>query len=170
MRLLLDTHIWIWKVGDPDKLKRRVADALRDEANELWLSPISIWESAMLVKKGRIELDDDIDSWVSRTLARTTFREAPLTYEVAVAVSKIRFSHRDPAFTVIGVAIDLPFAPAVISLAYRRKYRVCPREDRHRVYPIRLRNIYPSSLPMAGHSSRYSVRCRGQVESACHQR
>jgi PIN domain nuclease of toxin-antitoxin system len=97
MRLLLDTHIWIWKVGAPDKLKRRVAETIQDEGNELWLSPISIWELAILVKKRRIELDDEVDTWVSRTLAQTTFREAPLTYEVALEVSKIRFSHADPA-------------------------------------------------------------------------
>ena len=97
MRLLLDTHIWIWKVGAPDKLRKRVAQAIQDEGNELWLSPISIWELAILVRNRRIELDDEIDAWVSRTLAQTTFREAPLTYEVALEVKKIRFSHADPA-------------------------------------------------------------------------
>src|SRR3989442_6994599 len=97
MRLLLDTHIWIWKVGAPDNLRKRVAAAIQDEGNELWLSPISIWELSVLVRKRRIELDDEIDVWVSRTLARTTFREAPVTNEVALEVSKIRFAHGDPA-------------------------------------------------------------------------
>lgn len=97
MRLLLDTHIWIWKVGAPEKLRKRVAEAIQDEANELWLSPISIWELSILVRKRRIELDDDIDVWVARTLAETAIREAPLTNEVALEVSKIRFSHQDPA-------------------------------------------------------------------------
>jgi PIN domain nuclease of toxin-antitoxin system len=97
MRLLLDTHIWIWNVAAPDKLKKSVAKAIDDEKNELWLSPISIWELSMLVEKQRIELDDDVDAWVSRSLAQTTFREAPLTNEVALEIPKIRFSHRDPA-------------------------------------------------------------------------
>jgi PIN domain nuclease of toxin-antitoxin system len=97
MRLLLDTHIWIWNVGAPDKLNKRVAKAIEDTNNELWLSPISIWELALLVEKERIELDDDVDSWVSRALSQTTFREAPLTNDVALMVSKLRFSHRDPA-------------------------------------------------------------------------
>ncbi len=97
MRLLLDTHIWIWSVAAPDKLKKSVAKAIEDEANELWLSPISIWELAILVKKQRIELDDDVDDWVTRSLAQTTFREAPVTNEVALEIPNIRFSHRDPA-------------------------------------------------------------------------
>ena len=97
MKLLLDTHIWIWNVAAPDKLSKRVAKTLEDEANELWLSPVSIWELGVLVEKKRIELEDDLDAWVSRTLSQTTFREAPLTNDVALAVSTFKFSHRDPA-------------------------------------------------------------------------
>ena len=50
-----------------------------------------------LVKKQRIELNEDFDAWVSKALGQATFREAPLTNEVALEVSKIQFSHRDPA-------------------------------------------------------------------------
>jgi PIN domain nuclease of toxin-antitoxin system len=97
MRLLLDTHIWIWNAAAPDNLSKRVAKAIEDEENELWLSPISIWELSVLVGKRRIELDEPVDAWVSRALAQTAIREAPLTNEVALEVSRIRFSHRDPA-------------------------------------------------------------------------
>jgi PIN domain nuclease of toxin-antitoxin system len=97
MRLLLDTHIWIWNAAAPEKLGKRLARAIQDESNELWLSPISIWELTILVEKKRIELDDDVDSWVARALAQPTFREAPLTNEVVLQVSKLRFRHRDPA-------------------------------------------------------------------------
>ena len=91
MRLLLDTHIWIWNAIAPDKLGKRVAKAIEDEANELWLSPISIWELSLLVQKRRIELDDGVDAWISRAFAQTMFREAPLTNDVAIEVSRIRF-------------------------------------------------------------------------------
>jgi PIN domain nuclease of toxin-antitoxin system len=74
-----------------------VAQALNDSENELWLSPISIWELSMLVQKRRIEIDDDLDAWVQRALAQTSLREAPLTNEVALEVSRIRFTHHDPA-------------------------------------------------------------------------
>lgn len=42
MKLLLDTHIWIWGVASPDRLTRRVKTALGSASNELWLSPISV--------------------------------------------------------------------------------------------------------------------------------
>src|ERR1700674_376432 len=97
MKLLLDTHIWIWSAVEPDRLKRNVAQALDDPENELWLSPISIWELSVLVKKQRIELDDDLHAWVQRALSTVKLREAPLTTDVVLQVSSIRFSHRDPA-------------------------------------------------------------------------
>jgi PIN domain nuclease of toxin-antitoxin system len=59
MKLLLDTYIWIWMVLDPARLSRRVARALDDPENRLWLSPISVWELLMLTQKGRVELNED---------------------------------------------------------------------------------------------------------------
>ena len=97
MRLLLDTHIWIWSVLEPDKLRKNVAQSLTDEDNELWLSPVSIWELSVLVRKQRIELSEDFHAWVSRALSQTSFREAPLTNDVVLQIPKMRFSHRDPA-------------------------------------------------------------------------
>jgi PIN domain nuclease of toxin-antitoxin system len=97
MKLLLDTHIWIWSAVEPERLKRNVAQALDDEKNELWLSPISIWELSVLVKKKRVEIDETLDAWVMKAMSKTKFREAPLTNDVVLEVSRLHFSHRDPA-------------------------------------------------------------------------
>ena len=51
MKLLLDTHIWVWSLSDPSKLSRRVTRALDSKSSELWLSPISLWELGLLVEK-----------------------------------------------------------------------------------------------------------------------
>jgi len=97
VKLLLDTHIWIWSAIAPEKLTKVVARELTNPGNELWLSPISIWELSVLVTKRRIDLDRDFDAWVSAALSQTTMREAPLTHDVALEVSRISFTHRDPA-------------------------------------------------------------------------
>ena len=44
MKLLLDTHIWLWLLLDPTRLHARVEAAIRDTGNELWLSSVSVWE------------------------------------------------------------------------------------------------------------------------------
>jgi PIN domain nuclease of toxin-antitoxin system len=97
MRLLLDTHIWLWSVLQPHRISSRVAKALSDQENELWLSPISVWELTFLHRKGRTKTPHDIPTWVANSMAELRLTEAPLTIEVALAVSTLDFPHGDPA-------------------------------------------------------------------------
>ena len=97
MRYLLDTHIWIWSLLDPSRISRRVVRALEQPGNELWLSPISVWEFSMLVDRGRVSIDGDVESWVGEALQRAPLKEAPLTFEVALETQRVRLEHRDPA-------------------------------------------------------------------------
>ncbi len=97
MKYLLDTHIWLWASMQADCLSRRIAKVLADSENELWLSPVSVWELTMLCRKGRFRVRPDIATWVAQTLLELRLTEAPLTVEVALAISSINFSHGDPA-------------------------------------------------------------------------
>jgi PIN domain nuclease of toxin-antitoxin system len=97
MKYLLDTHIWLWSTVQPDRISRRVAKILADTENELWLSPISIWELTLLCRKGRFRVRPDIASWVAQSVADLHIVEAPLTMEVALAIPSMSFSHGDPA-------------------------------------------------------------------------
>jgi PIN domain nuclease of toxin-antitoxin system len=97
VKLLLDTHIWLWSTLEPQRLARRVEKALADPANELWVSPVSVAELIVLVRKGRLKLSPDVATWVAKTMQDFQLIEAPLTVEVALAISSISFSHGDPA-------------------------------------------------------------------------
>lgn len=97
MKLLLDTHIWLWSTLEPQRLTRRVDKALADPANELWLSPVSVGELIVLVRKGRLTLPHDVAAWVTKTMEDLQLTEAPLTVEVALAISTLNFPHGDPA-------------------------------------------------------------------------
>lgn len=95
MKLLLDTHIWLWSKREPDRLVRRVRHALLAKENELWVSPVSTWEALLLHKKGKIRLHEDPAAWL--TNATTNMREAPLTHEIALAAHQLSWPHQDPA-------------------------------------------------------------------------
>src|SRR5437879_13278269 len=97
MKLLLDTHIWVWNLLEPHRISRRVARALADPRNEFWISPISAWEVLLLFRKKRLDIGDDPVAWISTALAKVPFREAPLTHEVVLATETIVLPHRDPA-------------------------------------------------------------------------
>ena len=97
MRLLLDTHIWLWSLSNQPRLTSQVRRALAKPGNELWLSPVSTWEVAWLVEKQRIALDTHFEAWLPRALGSAAFREALFTHDIAAAVRDVRLPHRDPA-------------------------------------------------------------------------
>lgn len=97
MNLLLDTHVWLWSLLAPENLVPRVVAALENPANEIWLSPISTWELMVLSAKGRISLNEPVDSWVTKAFAAAPLKEASLTHAVAFETRAIKLPHRDPA-------------------------------------------------------------------------
>jgi PIN domain nuclease of toxin-antitoxin system len=97
LKFLLDTHIWLWNSLQPNRLSPRVARELDNQENELWLSPVSVWELRLLYDKGRLKLVPDAVNWINESVARMNIREAPLTFEVALAVSAMNLPHNDPA-------------------------------------------------------------------------
>jgi len=104
LKLLLDTHIWLWLLADPVKLGRRTLQELKNEKNELWLSPISTWEVLTLNYKGRIRLDRDLREWLLRATAGT--REAPLTHEIALVARELPL-HQDPADRILAATAQV---------------------------------------------------------------
>lgn len=95
LRLLLDTHIWLWSLREPSRLGSRVHRELQDSGNEFWLSPISIWEAFILKRKGRIAIQGDLGGWLGD--ATSHLREAPLTREIVLASEELPLKHQDPA-------------------------------------------------------------------------
>jgi PIN domain nuclease of toxin-antitoxin system len=104
LKLLLDTHIWLWTLLEPERLTRRVAAAVSSATNELWLSPISVWETMQLLQRGRLEVDSDPSEWVYEMLRAASLREAPLTHDVAIEAVLVDLPHRDPADRLIAAS------------------------------------------------------------------
>jgi PIN domain nuclease of toxin-antitoxin system len=102
VKLLLDTHVWLWSLLEPTRLSRRVARELEDRHNELWLSPISTWEAIVLCAKGRVVLKEAVEQWISKAMNAVPLREAPLTHEIVLEVPRIHLPHQDPADRFLG--------------------------------------------------------------------
>jgi PIN domain nuclease of toxin-antitoxin system len=95
LRLLLDTHIWIWLVENPSHLGAHTAKELANSVNELWLSPVSTWEVLTLHRKKRVLLPTSPGDWLPQALAGIQ-RHAPLTNEIVLAAEGLLL-HEDPA-------------------------------------------------------------------------
>ncbi|HKW56594.1 MAG TPA: type II toxin-antitoxin system VapC family toxin [Candidatus Acidoferrum sp.] len=94
MKLLLDTHIWIWFLQSPERLASRVRKQLVDPANERWLSPVSAWEALLLQRKRRVELGPNFLAWLEQSAPG--FQQAFLTHEIVLAAERLHM-HSDPA-------------------------------------------------------------------------
>ena len=127
MNLLLDTHIWLWSLLEPQRLSRRVAKALADARNELWISPISTWEILILCRKGRLVLNSSPAAWILAALNNAPLREATLTHEVAVAAETLILPHHDPADNFLAASAEvygLTLVTADENLAAGKQYAI----------------------------------------------
>jgi PIN domain nuclease of toxin-antitoxin system len=99
MKFLLDTHIWVWSLQNPKRLRPKVAKALVSPSAELWLSPISLWEVAVWIEAGRLELRgfSSPRQWIEAALSKVPMREAVLNGQIAMESRELRLKHDDPA-------------------------------------------------------------------------
>jgi PIN domain nuclease of toxin-antitoxin system len=106
MKLLLDTHIVLWSAREPARLRSDIATALEDVANELWYSPISVWEVLILADKGRLAyVDKNRPRFIARLFAG--MREAPVNTHVAMASRTVSLPHEDPADRFIAATAQI---------------------------------------------------------------
>jgi PIN domain nuclease of toxin-antitoxin system len=129
MRLLLDTHILLWALLEPARLSKRVATALQDPANELWVSPISTWEMILLAEKGRIILEPDPVTWIRKVYRTIAFQEAVLNHEVAIQSRSVDLPYQDPAdrFLIASAQVyDLTLVTADDRLLHFKQASILP--------------------------------------------
>ena len=95
VKLLLDTHIWIWAADCPEKLSGRVRRELVKTRNEVYLSPVSIWEAHHLERSGRLIARAGFSQWLDRMLNEMPLKEAAFTFKVAARASQIELPQSD---------------------------------------------------------------------------
>jgi PIN domain nuclease of toxin-antitoxin system len=97
MRLLLDTHIWLWSFREPHKLSSDVYRVIADPRNGRYLSPVSIWEATILLEKKRIAIKENFGQFFERTRIELDLQEAPLDWNVVHEMRFMMLGHKDPA-------------------------------------------------------------------------
>jgi len=103
--IVLDTHVWIWWLGDKTKLSSISMQRIEDELEQnstIVLSSISVWEIAMLVGKGRLELTLNVRDWIRKTEGLPFVRFVPVDNTIMLRSVELpgKF-HNDPADRII---------------------------------------------------------------------
>lgn len=96
MRLLLDTHTFLWAVSGDSRLSKKAQAALDSFQNDLLFSPVTAWEIATKFRIGKLPNVEPLINSLSSTLRRLGFQELPITIEHARSAGLLKDHHRDP--------------------------------------------------------------------------
>ena len=97
MRVLLDTHAFLWWINDDSRLSRRARRIMGAEANEVFFSTASGWEIAIKARLGRLRLASaDLESFVAEQLASNGFQVLPVNLQHALRTCRLPDHHQDP--------------------------------------------------------------------------
>jgi PIN domain nuclease of toxin-antitoxin system len=96
MKVLLDTHTFLWWITDDPQLSPLARDLMSDGRNSLFLSAASGWEMAIKAGLGRLSLPEDVESFMRDQLTENAIGMLPITMRHALHVYRLPPHHRDP--------------------------------------------------------------------------
>lgn len=126
MRILLDTHVFLWYITDDPRLASAQAQAIQEESNEVFLSVVSVWEALAKHQLGKLPLPSPADDYLryrreEHKIATLPFDEPSLSY-----LLRLPLYHRDP------------FDRMLICQALQHDLQVVTSDGQFAKYPIRL--------------------------------
>ena len=95
MRLLLDTHIWIWAITEPERLPSITKDAI-EEAQEVYLSVASVWEMSIKASLSKLQFEEPLDTFLPAQVLAHGMRILPISLAQALGVLSLPWHHKDP--------------------------------------------------------------------------
>ncbi len=96
MRLLLDTHVWLWMLERPERLSDDTRERLEDGAAALWLSAVSVAEIAIKHRLGKLELPVPVEEYITSRMRRTAVEALPRVIAHAAGLAALPLHHRNP--------------------------------------------------------------------------
>jgi len=96
MRVLLDTHAFLWFIAGSPMLSQRAKTCIEDTANEKLVSMASIWEMAIKISIGRLSLSEPFERFIPHQIQINGFDLLPVLFEHLSHIASLPFHHRDP--------------------------------------------------------------------------
>jgi PIN domain nuclease of toxin-antitoxin system len=96
LRLLLDTHTFLWADTQDPRLSAVAREALEDTSNQIVLSVVSVLELAIKSANGRLDLGEPVHTYLQRRLTAHSLEVLPVEFPHAVRVASLPGQHGDP--------------------------------------------------------------------------
>ena len=124
MRLLLDTHTFLWAIAEPAQLSRKVTRMILDERNELLLSSVTLWEIIVKLQAGKLKLDASAEYFQAH-MDRLGIRQVlPVTPVHVYALLKLPALHKDPFDRLLVAQASVEGLPLVSAEDLLRRYAI----------------------------------------------
>jgi len=110
VRLLLDTHAFLWWVADDERLSPRAAALIAEPSNEVLVSAATAWEVVVKSALGRVEVPTPVDRFLTAQIEANAFIPLPIHMRHALGLAALPQIHRDPFDRILvaqAVAEDL---------------------------------------------------------------
>ena len=95
MKILLDTHAFIWFLEGSDRLSEKAKNAIESKTNSSYISIASLWEMAVKVSIGKMDMEMSFDD-LNQLAYDNKITILPITFEHTKLISQLPFHHKDP--------------------------------------------------------------------------
>ncbi len=96
MRLLLDTHVFLWWVYDDPKISNAIRELIFDVENEKYVSAVTAWELSIKASLGKLRLHSDVDKFFSKYTSENYFEVLPIQLTHIFQTEHLPHHHKDP--------------------------------------------------------------------------
>jgi len=124
MKVLLDTHVFLWWITDDPLISPKIKTIMVDVDNELFLCAASIWEIAIKARLGRLQLPENPDSYLTQQMVSNAVQSLSITMQHALRVYNLPDIHKDPFDRIIIAQALLEDMPILTKDDYIPRYGV----------------------------------------------
>jgi PIN domain nuclease of toxin-antitoxin system len=96
VRLLVDTHCWLWYLLAPERLNSKAQEILREPGNEIFFSAASVWEIVVKYALGKLELPLPPSKYIPDRIATLGHQSLPIRQDHVIRIEALPLHHRDP--------------------------------------------------------------------------
>ena len=119
MKLLLDTCAFLWLATEPARLSTTAADTIDDEANDLFISDVTVWEVTLKHLVGKLPLPEPPRVWIPKQVSFFDLQPLPIDAEAIYRSGELPAAHRDPFDRLLAAqAIDGSFRLVTVDTAF----------------------------------------------------
>lgn len=126
MNIILDTHTFLWFIGGSNRLSSHARDIIEDTSNDRYLSVASLWEMAIKVSIGKLDIPLPFTRLVRQHVVGNSIDLLQIEPEHLDEQRRMPFHHRDP------------FDRLIIAQAITEEMDVVGRDEAFEAYPIRM--------------------------------